>query len=92
MTALRAFIPRLEVAFEANSPIRPPTQPPKHANSACEAHRAWIEEQIQLGRNAQAIYQDLVEQFDRVVAVAAHLLSEARHRYCKPDFRQMNRT
>ena len=29
--------------------------------SACEAHRAWIEEQVQLGRNAVSIYQDLVE-------------------------------
>lgn len=29
--------------------------------SACEPHRAWIEAQLQLGRNAQAIYQDLVD-------------------------------
>jgi transposase len=29
--------------------------------SACEPHRAWIESQVQLGRNAQSIYQDLVE-------------------------------
>ena len=29
--------------------------------SACEPHRAFIEEQVQLGRNAQSIYQDLVE-------------------------------
>ncbi len=29
--------------------------------SACEAHRGWIEEQVQLGRNAVSIYQDLVE-------------------------------
>ena len=42
-------------------PPRPPA--PKVARSACEAHRAWIEEQVQLGRNAQAIYQDLVERF-----------------------------
>ena len=44
-------------------PPRPPAQAPKRASSACEAHRAWIEEQVQLGRNAQAIYQDLVERF-----------------------------
>ena len=43
------------------SPPRPPA--PKLARSACEVHRAWIEEQVQLGRNAQAIYQDLVERF-----------------------------
>jgi transposase len=29
--------------------------------SACEPHRAWIEAQVQLGRNAVSIYQDLVE-------------------------------
>jgi transposase len=29
--------------------------------SACEAHRAWIEAQVALGRNAVSIYQDLVE-------------------------------
>ena len=30
--------------------------------SACEPHRGWIEAQIRLGRNAMAIYQDLVDQ------------------------------
>lgn len=34
---------------------------PAHARSACEAHREWIEAQIRLGRNATAIYQDLVD-------------------------------
>jgi len=48
---------------EQTPPPRPPARPPKLAHSACEAHRAWIEEQVQLGRNAQAIYQDLVERF-----------------------------
>ena len=33
------------------------------ARSACEPYRAWIEEQVRLKRNAQAIYQDLVDQF-----------------------------
>ena len=32
------------------------------STSACEAHRSWIESQVQLGRNAVSIYQDLVEQ------------------------------
>jgi transposase len=36
---------------------------PAHARSACEHHRPWIEEQVRLGRNAVAIYQDLVERF-----------------------------
>ena len=31
--------------------------------SACEPHRTWIEQQVRLKRNAQAIYQDLVDQF-----------------------------
>jgi transposase len=36
---------------------------PNQVQSACELHRQWIEEQVELGRNAQAIYQDLVELF-----------------------------
>ena len=32
---------------------------PLHARSACEPHREWIEDQVRLGRNAVAIYQDL---------------------------------
>lgn len=42
-------------------PPRPPARAPKEARSACEAHRDWITDQVQLGRNAQSIYQDLVE-------------------------------
>ena len=47
-----------------NPPPRPPAleNPPKNG-SACEPHRKWIEEQLRLGRNAMAIYQDLVELF-----------------------------
>lgn len=55
----------------------PPPRPPafgascatvtgSQARSACEPHRAWIEEQVRLKRNAQAIYQDLV---DRVIPI-----------------------
>jgi transposase len=44
-------------------PPRPPAMVPKHARSTCEEHREWIEAQAQLGRNAQSIYQDLVEQY-----------------------------
>jgi transposase len=40
----------------------PPPRPPATATpSACEPHRAWIEAQVELGRNAVSIYQDLVE-------------------------------
>jgi transposase len=46
-----------------NPPPRPPARPPKEARSACEEHRAWIEKQLELGRNAQSIYQDLVESY-----------------------------
>jgi transposase len=61
---------------EADSQIPPPWPPAaagvsaqagrpiaRHARSACEPHRAWIEAQVRLQRNAQAIYQDLVDQF-----------------------------
>jgi transposase len=36
---------------------------PERTRSACADHREWIEQQVQLGRNAQAIYQDLVDLF-----------------------------
>ena len=35
----------------------------EQARSACEPHRAWIEAQVRLGRNATAIYQELVDRF-----------------------------
>jgi len=53
-----------------NPPPRPPAcswdieNIPFHARSACNPHRQWIEEQIRLGRNAMAIYQDLVENLE----------------------------
>lgn len=53
--------------------IPPPPRPPdpgdatvrpfNFARSASEPHREWIEQQVRLKRNAQAIYQDLVDQF-----------------------------
>jgi transposase len=46
-------------------PPRPPAlaagTTPGSTSSACEVHRAWIEALVGLGRNAVAIYQDLVE-------------------------------
>lgn len=43
----------------------PPPWPPAPGGeaSACEPFRAWIEQQVGLGRNAVAIYQDLVDQY-----------------------------
>jgi hypothetical protein len=66
-------IARLIAELGSNSPMAtgvgdgaaqiPPPRPPapKEARSACEPHREWIEAQIRLGRNAMAIYQDLVD-------------------------------
>ncbi len=55
---------------EATSIQNPPAWPPafmakmpKHVRSACEPQREWIEDQVRLGRNAMAIYQDLEERF-----------------------------
>jgi transposase len=47
-------------APEARSP---PAGLPAHARSGCEGHREWIEAQVRLGRNAMAIYQELVDRF-----------------------------
>jgi transposase len=41
----------------------PPAGLPAHVRSACEGHREWIEAQVRLGRNAMAIYQELVDRF-----------------------------
>lgn len=45
---------------DQTGPPRPPA-PPKLAASACAPHRAFIEAQVALGRNALSIYQDLVD-------------------------------
>lgn len=57
-----------EIKTGQNPPPRPPDggaakekKIPKHAVSACEGHRKWITAQVVLGRNAQAIFQDLIE-------------------------------
>lgn len=54
-----------EVAVQIPPP-RPPAPAeavtlPEPARSACEPHRVWIEAQVSLGRNATAIYQELVD-------------------------------
>lgn len=43
------------------SPPPWPPAPTRVMSSACETHRTFIEAQVRLGRNAQSIYQDLVE-------------------------------
>jgi transposase len=58
--------PGVATGSEAEAPFEdPPPRPPAPDTtgaSACEPHRSWIESQVQLGRNAVSIYQDLVEQ------------------------------
>ena len=68
----RRQIPPVATGSPALADQIPPPRPPALAGraavdpagarpSACEPHRAWIEAQVGLGRNAMAIYQDLVE-------------------------------
>jgi len=70
---IRAWQRRFAAEGSANSPgvatdpghqIPPPRPPAVVAatTSACEPHRAFIEAQLRLRRNAMAIYQDLVDQ------------------------------
>ena len=62
--------PGVATGSETGPGQTPPPRPPapegvspaaRATPSACESHRDWIEVQVQLGRNAQSIYQDLVE-------------------------------
>ena len=69
VTSIRQTPPGVATGSEAvviqTSPPRPPVSGSRAAPittpSACETHREWIEAQLRLGRNAQRIYQDLVE-------------------------------
>lgn len=69
---IRAYQRKFSAGAEANSPgvaadpaaEIPPPRPPTAATastSACEPHRAFIEAQLRLRRNATAIYQDLID-------------------------------
>ena len=70
--ARAANSPGVATGSQAGDGQIPPPRPPTLAApaaitassttpSACEPHRAWIEAQVELGRNAVSIYQDLVE-------------------------------
>ena len=50
---------------------------PAHARSGCEPHRAWIETQVGLGRNATTIYQELVDERGFTKSITAR-----EHRRC----------
>jgi transposase len=73
-------------------PPRPPALAASASTSACEAHRAWIESQVLLGRNAVSIYQDLVEQhgfvhrYNSVKRFVARLKSRAPERFDVLEF------
>jgi transposase len=83
---------------ESECQIPPPRPPAPNANSsssstsACELHRAWIEAQVLLGRNAVAIYQDLVEQhgfasrYNSVKRFVAKLKARAPERFDVLEF------
>lgn len=70
----------------AESPLHPA------AASACEPHRAWIETQVGLGRNAVSIYQDLVDQhgfthrYNSVKRFVAGLKARAPERFDVLEF------
>jgi hypothetical protein len=88
-----------QAAQDQIPPPRPPALPgaagPEArpaAASACEAHRSWIEAQVGLGRNAVAIYQDLVEQhafthaYNSVKRFVAALKARAPERFDVLEF------
>ncbi len=80
----------------------PPPRPPAPSGeaaaespagpSACESHRTWIESQLLLGRNAQSLYQDLVEQhgfvnrYNSVKRFVARLKARAPERFDVLEF------
>ena len=77
-------------------PPRPPAPgmtPSPLTPSACEPHRAWIEAQVDLGRNAVALYQDLVEahgfahHYNSVKRFVAKLKARAPERFDVLEFR-----
>ena len=78
---------------EQTPPPRPPASRHRHAPavtppavaptaSACEPHRAFIEAQLRLRRNAMAIYQDLVDQhgFAGAYNTVKRFAGKLRHR------------
>lgn len=71
--ARAANSPGVATGSEGEAGQTPPPRPPAEGSlvarkdssatiSACEPHRAWIEPQVSLGRNAVSIFQDLVEE------------------------------
>lgn len=96
---IRAYAKRFAAA-EANSPgvstgsseqIPPPCPPaPRPPSlpgpvSACEAHRAFIEAQLRLRRNAMAIYQDLVDRHGFAAGYSSVMRFVRKLRHQEPE-------
>jgi transposase len=76
--------PGVATGLEAQTP---PPRPPASVSSvsACAPHRAFIEEQLRLRRNAMAIYQDLVDRFGFAGAYNSVKRFVARLRVREPE-------
>jgi transposase len=97
--ALAANSPGVATGSEPATGQTPPPRPPGMADattavatSACEPYRAWIEAQVQLGRNAVSIYQELVDahgfahQYNSVKRFVAKLRARAPERFDVLEF------
>ena len=95
--ALAANDPGVATGSDAAPTQTPPPRPPGSddaavATSACEPHRAWIEAQVQLGRHAMSIYQELVDthgfahRYNSVKRFVAHLRARAPERFDVLEF------
>jgi len=102
MATAPAVATGLSAVAEQIPPPRPPvpdpapgttaSSTPPPSPSACEPHRAWIEIQVGLGRNAVSIYQDLVEshgfqhRYNSVKRFVAGLKARAPERFDVLEF------
>lgn len=91
--------PGVATGSERDDGQTPPPRPPAAPHllvrkdvSACEPHRAWIEAQVALGRNAVSLFQDLVErhgfahQYNSVKRFVATLKTRAPERFDVLEF------
>ena len=84
--------PRPPAPGDAPPVAAPTSEMPAASSSACAPHRAWIEAQVALGRNAVSIYQDLVEAhgfghaYNSVKRFVARLKARAPERFDVLEF------
>ena len=62
-TSKPATLKEVATGFLDRIPKEPDKKIPKQARSHCSSHHDWIQGEVNKGRNAMAIYQDLVERF-----------------------------